>query len=355
MLAYANTQYLYTSNGELKVKIEGADTTHYTYDYFGNLITVVLPNSDRIDYIIDGQSRRIGKKLNGTIVKKWIYSGQLTPVAELDSAGNVAAQFVGNYMIKNGNTYRLITDHLGSVRLVVDVNTGNIAQQIDYDEYGNVTQNTNPDFQPFAYAGGLYDTQTKLVRFGARDYDAKTGRWICKDPVGFEGRTSNLFEYCLDDPINNIDPDGLQSIYYSHNAERIYLVNNNGAILKSWEARDNFVPGNNDKGQPRASLPNGDYIAIAKSPGVKYGKSYGTFYIDTGDLRGRDIHGGGNNKKLVPDPYASEQGWVPTFGCIRMQNENGEELSILMIMYGGIMPLHVQSGGYKGLPANPCP
>ena len=81
---------------------------------------------------------------------------------------------------------------------------------MDYDEFGNVISNSNPDFQPFGYAGGLYDTQTTLVRFGARDYDASVGRWINKDPIGFAGGFSNLYEYVNNDPINRIDPSGLQ-------------------------------------------------------------------------------------------------------------------------------------------------
>jgi len=40
-----------------------------------------------------------------------------------------------------------------------------------------VIYNSNPDFQPLGFAGGLYDNQTKLVRFGARDYDSYSGRW----------------------------------------------------------------------------------------------------------------------------------------------------------------------------------
>ena len=213
MLSYGNAQYIYSRNGELQKKIVGTDTTSYAYDYFGNLMKVVLPNGDFIEYIIDGQNRRIGKKLNGSIVRQWIYAGQLSPIAELDSSGNVTAEFIGSLMIKNGNTYQLITDHLGSVRLVVDVNSGNIAQQLDYDVFGNVLLDSNPDYQPFAYAGGLYDSQTKLVRFGARDYDASAGRWMCKDPIGFGGEDVNIYAYCNDEPINSRDASGTKKKY----------------------------------------------------------------------------------------------------------------------------------------------
>ena len=83
-------------------------------------------------------------------------------------------------MVKGGITYRFITDQLGSVRLVVNSQTGEIAQQLRYDEFGVVLEDTNPGFQPFGFAGGLYDSDTGLVRFGARDYDPHTGRWTSK-------------------------------------------------------------------------------------------------------------------------------------------------------------------------------
>jgi len=79
-----------------------------------------------------------------------------------------------------------------------------------YDEFGNIGLDTNPGFQPFGFAGGLYDNDTKLVRFGARDYDAVTGRWTAKDPIGFAGGDTNLFGYVTNDPINWIDPFGLK-------------------------------------------------------------------------------------------------------------------------------------------------
>jgi hypothetical protein len=60
---------------------------------------------------------------------------------------------LSNYMLKGGQTYRIVSDHLGSVRLVVNVADGSIAQRIDYDEFGRVTLDTNPGFQPFDFAG----------------------------------------------------------------------------------------------------------------------------------------------------------------------------------------------------------
>jgi RHS repeat-associated protein len=133
-----------------------------------------------------------------------LYENQLEPVAELDGSGNLVSRFVycgcgadniPQYMVKNGVTYRIISDHLGSPRLVVDTSTNTITQRMDYDEFGNVIFDTNPGFQPFGFAGGIYDQHTKLTRFGARDYDAETGRWTAKDPIGFEGRDLNLYGY----------------------------------------------------------------------------------------------------------------------------------------------------------------
>ncbi len=170
-----------------------------------------MPNGDVIQYVIDGQNRRIAEKRNGGIVEKWIYAGQLTPIAELDSSDNIIARFSGGFMNKRDTIYQIITDHLGSPRLVVNVATGAIVERMDYDEFGNVTYDSNPGFQPFGFAGGLYDPETKLVRLGARDYDAETGRWTNRDPILFSGGSSNLYGYCVDDPINGCDPNGLKT------------------------------------------------------------------------------------------------------------------------------------------------
>jgi RHS repeat-associated protein len=174
------------------------------------------PSALSIEYVIDGRNRRVGKKVNGTLVQGFLYGNQLEPVAELDGSGNLVARFVygskpqvPDYMVKAGVTYRLVSDHLGSVRLIVNTTDGSIAQRMDYDEFGTITTDTSSGFQPFGFAGGLYDQHTKLTRFGARDYDAETGRWAAKDPIDFAGGDANIYAYSGSDSVNFIDPAGL--------------------------------------------------------------------------------------------------------------------------------------------------
>jgi len=52
-------------------------------------------------------------------------------------------------MVRARVTYRIISDHLGSPRLIVNTSDGSIAQRIDYDDWGNVINDTSPGFQPF--------------------------------------------------------------------------------------------------------------------------------------------------------------------------------------------------------------
>ncbi len=95
--------------------------------------------------------------------------------------------------------YYLHYDQVGTLRAVSNSNH-NIVKEIVYDTYGNILSDSNPSFKvPFGFAGGLYDSDTQLIRFGYRDYDSFTGKWTAKDPIGFDGG----------DPVGGIDPSGL--------------------------------------------------------------------------------------------------------------------------------------------------
>lgn len=217
MLQYGDAVFAYTDAGMLQTRTVGSESpTTYDYDFIGNLRSAILPDGNQIDYLIDGTNRRIGTKINGVLAQGFVFLDQTRPVAELNGNGSVKSEFiygtrmnVPDIMFKDGETYRILSDHLGSPRLVVNTATGEIAQRIDYDPFGSPNFILgSPDFQPFGFAGGLYDSNTGLVRFGARDFDPETGRWTCKDPILFSGGDTNLYGYVLADPVNFIDPSG---------------------------------------------------------------------------------------------------------------------------------------------------
>jgi RHS repeat-associated protein len=216
------SDYTYTADGKLLTKTAAGQTTTYGSDLPGNLRTVQRPApAALISYGVDGLNRRVSKSVGGALQRAWAYNGGRI-VAEFNGAGTMTARFVygsrpqvPDYMIEvgSGQVYRLLTDHLGSVRLVVRLSDGVIAQQLTYDPWGDVETDTKPGFQPFGFAGGLYDPETRLVRFGARDYDPAIGRWTAKDPSGFAGGT-NLYAYADNDPVNLVDLTGRNPVFF---------------------------------------------------------------------------------------------------------------------------------------------
>jgi RHS repeat-associated protein len=212
---FGNITYTYAADGSLASRTLGNQVTSYSYDLLGNLTHVTLPDGTQIDYVMDGAGNRVGKKVNGTLVQGFLYDAQGRILAQLDGNNNVVSQFIyasegttPSYLIRGGSTYRILTDHLGSPRLIVDTATGAVAEQLNYDAFGNILQDTHPGFQPFGFAGGFYDPQTGLIRFGARDFDPETGRWTAKDPLGFAAGDTNLYRYVVNDPVNFTDPSG---------------------------------------------------------------------------------------------------------------------------------------------------
>jgi len=212
--ALGDTTFLWSPNGDLHARTSGGQTTTYTYDVRGALTAVSPQVGLRIDYVIDGFGRRIGKKIGGSLAQGFLYQAFLS-VAELDATNQVISRFVygskstvPDYVLKNGSTYRILSDERSSVRWVVNVADGSVAQKLDYDEFGRVTTDTTPGFQPFGFAGGLYDPDTGLVRFGLRDYAAETGQWTARDPIRFEGGQFSLYSYVGNDPLNRMDPLG---------------------------------------------------------------------------------------------------------------------------------------------------
>jgi RHS repeat-associated protein len=218
LLTYNNLTFTYNDNGERTSRTDTllSQTTTYDYNALGQLERVTLPSLDQIDYLYDGQGRRAGRSYNGSLTDLYVYEDDLKIVADLNPlTGEVKSRYIyvsqnhsPDSMIRGSETYKFIKDHLGSIKFVVRVSDGSIIQAIEYDEFGKVLSDSNPGFQPFGFAGGIYDHQANLTKFGVRDYDGEVGRWLTKDPIRFDGGDPNLYGYVLQDPVNLVDPKG---------------------------------------------------------------------------------------------------------------------------------------------------
>jgi RHS repeat-associated protein len=92
-------------------------------------------------------------------------------------------------------------------------NSADVPFTASYTSFGEMTgTGSGLEWMPFGFAGGIYDADTGLVRFGARDYDSQIGRWTAKDPERWNGG-ANLYLYADADPINMIDVMGLDPTY----------------------------------------------------------------------------------------------------------------------------------------------
>lgn len=208
------TNLTHNDNGELIQSTTGSQNTFYTYDVYGNLKQVQLP-TQTVSYTLDHLGRRIERKLGTSVTNKYMYDGSWRIIGEQNPNNTIKRQYVygsrshvPDYYRQSGVNYQYITDHLGSVRLVIKVSDGSVQQRLDYNEWGKIVSSVNPTTQPFGFAGGLYDPNTGLYKFGARTYDPNMGRWLTKDPIWYKGGDTNLFGYVNSNPVMFVDPNG---------------------------------------------------------------------------------------------------------------------------------------------------
>jgi RHS repeat-associated protein len=74
----------------------------------------------------------------------------------------------------------------------------------------------------FAFTGRDRDEETGLQYHRARYYDPTPGRWLSEDPIGFEAGDTHLDRYIENNPLNYVDPSGLEGVGTIHHVYPLY-------------------------------------------------------------------------------------------------------------------------------------
>ena len=104
-------------------------------------------------------------------------------------------------------------DRLGSVRLIIN-DAGAVQNYYTYDPFGTLFDNessTTTVTNPYRFAGYFWDDEIAQYYCRARQYDPSIQRFTSIDPVigkFIKPLTLHQYLYCLNDPVNFIDPDG---------------------------------------------------------------------------------------------------------------------------------------------------
>ena len=191
--------YIYDGENRLKEVKQGANTiASYTYDYMG---------------------RRTSKTVSG--VTTYFHYDGWNVVAETDQAGTTTATYTYDdinqlvSMTRNGQTYYYQYNAHGDIVSLTN-SSGQVVNTYEYDPWGEVLSETETVENPYRYAGYRYDSETGLYYLQARYYKPGIYRFLTKDPDGGdveEPLTLNPYLYCVDNPVNFVDPDGYEEMW----------------------------------------------------------------------------------------------------------------------------------------------
>jgi RHS repeat-associated protein len=179
-----------------EVKKNGSVVAEYGYDPEG-LRIIKRAHGETIHYVFEGTEPIYEKNVTTGKVKNYIFAGSM-PIARVDGV-------LGD---SNSKKYWITTDHIGNYRAVTN-DQGRVVWQSDYTAFGSQFEKSgDPDFEEWnGFTGKEMDPDTGLIYYNARWYDKETGRFISEDPMG-DPNNPNLYSYCANNPIKNIDPTG---------------------------------------------------------------------------------------------------------------------------------------------------
>ncbi len=202
----------YDLNGNLATVTDAGVTATYMWNA-RNQLTGISTTGFTASFSYDSFGRRTGKTVQG-VVTNYVYDG-LNPVQEKAGAVVTANLLTGlgidEFFTRTDGvgSRTLLPDALGSTVALGD-STGTLQTQYTYEPFGSATQTGLASTNSYKYTG-REDDGSGLDYYRARYYHPRLQRFIAEDPIGFAGGDINIYAYVQNDPMNGIDPLGLET------------------------------------------------------------------------------------------------------------------------------------------------
>ena len=217
LASWTDGAYTYDAAGCVtRIERDGKPTLDLTWNGLYQLVSVSTNGVFAEGYAYDALGRRVSTTTaEGTT--RHVYDDNWQVIADIDEQGNAIVSYTWGAGIDNllavkigGATYYPLTDIQGTAWGYVDTQN-NIVARWQYDAWGNVVDEdvSIPVLASLRYRfqGREWFAATGLINFRMRWYDAETGRWLSKDPIGLSGGL-NLYVAFEDNPVCFCDPEG---------------------------------------------------------------------------------------------------------------------------------------------------
>jgi len=218
-----NGTFVYNWDNKLRSAAIGSYLLSLKYDPLGNRIYKGL------------ELHSSGGPIGGTYQRKYIVDivGDLpTILLELEPDDEDSFTIEKTYVYANSQIlaqytdpfssaakYLYLHDRLGSVRQVIDtLGNADVQCRYTYDPFGELFDSEAEETEglnPFKFTGQYFDDELGQYYLRARQYDPHIARFTSRDPVTGkfeEPLTLHKYLYCTNDPINKLDPSGLEPI-----------------------------------------------------------------------------------------------------------------------------------------------